>query len=58
MDLYEKGDLQAFLTFKSCDNTYDPRSDQYDFWRRASMSCTLKELLDDPLQTQTANGND
>jgi len=43
---------------ESCDNTYDPRSDQYDFWRRASMSCTLKELLDDPLQTQTANGND
>jgi len=43
---------------ESCDNTYDPRSDQYDFWRRASMSCTLKDILDDPLQTQTANGND
>lgn len=41
----------------ACDNSYDPNRDQYDFWRRASLHCSLKELIRDPVQTQTSNGN-
>lgn len=42
---------------ESCDNTYDPDRDTFDFMRRAFFACSLKDALDEIPQTQTNNGN-
>jgi hypothetical protein len=42
---------------ENCNYNYNTQSDQYDFWRRASMQCSLREVLSRPAETQTSTGN-